>query len=334
MLLHSDFDLRPYNTFQLEARSAIGAVVTSEDELRQVFATARENGMRVRVLGGGSNVILGPGFEGITALMKIQGRRVVEKSSCRAVIEAAAGEDWSEFVQWSLAAGLAGLENLSGIPGTVGAAPVQNIGAYGIELADRFESLRAYDRQNGTFLTFDPRDCGFSYRHSVFKEHPGRFVIVSVRLSLPAEWSPALSYAGLTELAGDPGLSPGMVSRTVTAMRARKLPDWRQIGNAGSFFRNPVLTTDQADNFLRNHPEAPAFSQPDGSVRVSAAWLIERAGFKGYREGGTGVSQGHALVLVNHGGATQSSILTLAGKIKAGVRSRFGIDLIEEPEYA
>lgn len=333
MLLHPDFDLRPYNTFQLEARSAFGALVTDEHELREAFATATKRGLPVRVLGGGSNVVLSPEYEGITALMTMKGRGVVDRTADHVIVEAAAGEDWAQFVNWTLEAGLSGLENLSSIPGTVGAAPVQNIGAYGLELGGRFASLRAYDRKDCTFRSFSRSECGFGYRHSTFKDHPDRFVIVSVRLALPAQWRSILSYSGLKELADRPDLTPFLVSRTVTQLRAHKLPDWRRSGNAGSFFRNPVLSADQARSFRARHPEAPASNQPDGGIRLSAAWLIEHAGFKGYRDSGAGVSGRHALVIVNYGEATQSSILALAGKIKAGVGAQFGVSLVEEPVY-
>ena len=328
-----DLDLSVRNTLALKARSRFGLVIDSADMLPALFAHAAGQALPVRILGGGSNVVLAENFAGITALIDLKGRRVVEQTADQVVIEAAAGETWHDLVAWTVDQGLGGLENLALIPGTVGAAPVQNIGAYGAELADFFQSLDAYDRQAGTIVSFDRVACAFAYRDSVFKQHPDRYVVLSVRLALPRQWTANLRFAGLTDLADAPGLSPRMVMDRVVALRTSKLPDWRVNPNAGSFFQNPILPLDAAVPVLAEFPEAPNYPQANGLTKLSAGWLIEKSGLKGFRMGPVGMSERHALVVVNHGGATQADVAALAAHVKATVLKRFGVALHEEPIF-
>ena len=329
--LITDLDLGRSNTFGLAARSRFGAVVTTKDDLVAAYDYARENNLPVHVLGGGSNVILSPSFEGMTLLIALKGKTLLGQESGFNIVEAAAGENWHDFVAWTLDHDLPGLENLALIPGTVGASPVQNIGAYGIELADRFDGLTAFDTQALAFRTFSKADCRFAYRQSVFKAEPGRYIVTSVRFALPVQWSPVLNYAGFNALPAD--ASPRAIMDQVIALRQSKLPDPRQIGNVGSFFHNPVVTADVHAAVKAEVPTAPAYPQADGSMKLSAGWLIEQCGFKGAREGQVGVSDRHALVLVNHGGGTRAEIETLANRIKAAVSERFGIALTAEPVF-
>jgi len=328
-----DFDLSSRNTLALRARSRFGICVTEAGMLPALFETAAGMGLPLRILGGGSNVVLAPAFEGITALVALAGRRVVEEDGQAVLVEAAAGETWHDFVAWTIAQGFGGLENLAGIPGTAGAAPVQNIGAYGAELADLFDSLVAYDRQTGAERVFGPQDCAFAYRDSVFKHEPERHVVLSIRLRLPRRWTPNLGFAGLSELAEAAEITPKAVMARVLALRGSKLPDWRVDPNAGSFFQNPIVSAAEAEPVLREFPAAPNFAQPDGRLKLSAGWLIEKSGLKGFRMGKVGMSERHALVVVNHGGAEQADVAALAAHVKATVRARFGVQLHEEPVF-
>lgn len=328
-----DFDLTTRNTLALRARSRFGIEIETAEMLRPLLAHAAEKALPVRILGGGSNVVLAETFEGITALIALKGRHIVEETADHVIIEAAAGESWHDLVVWSVDQGLGGLENLALIPGTAGAAPVQNIGAYGAELADFLYALRAYDRQSGDIVSFDRADCAFAYRDSRFKQQPDRYVVLSVSLALPKHWSANLRFAGLSELAEMADLSPRMVMDRVIELRTSKLPDWRVNPNAGSFFQNPILQVENAVPVLGEFPDAPNYPQPDGRTKLSAGWLIEKSGLKGFRMGPVGISERHALVIVNHGGATQSDVATLASHVKATVKARFGVQLHEEPIF-
>jgi UDP-N-acetylmuramate dehydrogenase len=323
-----DFDLTGRNTLALRARSRLGVEITDAAQLPALFA----QGQPVRVLGGGSNVVLAPQFDGITALISTKGRQVIDDGDA-VIVEAAAGETWHDLVAFAVDQGLGGLENLALIPGTTGAAPVQNIGAYGAELADVLESLTAFDRQTGETVTFDRAACRFAYRHSVFKEQPDRYVVLTVRLRLPKRWTPNLGFAGLAELAEASEITPRLVMDRVIALRQSKLPDWRVTPNAGSFFQNPIMSLEEARPVLAEFANAPNFPQADGRTKLSAGWLIEKSGLKGFRMGKVGISDRHALVLVNHGGGEQSDIAALASHIKAEVSARFGVQLHEEPVF-
>lgn len=330
--LLADFDLSDRNTLALRARSRFGVTITDAAMLPLLFETAKAQALPVRILGGGSNVVLASAYDGITALIALKGKRIVSENDASIVIEAAAGETWHELVAWSVDQGLGGLENLALIPGTVGAAPVQNIGAYGAELADFLDSLNAYDRQAGVQVSFDRAACAFAYRDSLFKHEPERYVVLSVRLRLPRAWTPNLNFAGLSDLAGTE-ITPRIVMDRVIALRTSKLPDWRIDPNAGSFFQNPIVTTAEAAPVLAEFPTAPAFPQADGRLKLSAGWLIEKAGLKGFRMGPVGTSERHALVVVNHGGAEQADVAALAAYVKETVKARFGVQLHEEPVF-
>ena len=328
-----DFDLATRNTLALRASSRYGLEVDDARMLPALFEYAAGHGLPVRVLGGGSNVVLSEVFEGITALLTLSGRRIIEETEDCVLVEAAAGETWHDLVTWTVEQGFGGLENLALIPGTAGAAPVQNIGAYGAELADFFYSLDAYDRETGETLLFEKQACGFAYRDSVFKQKPNRYVVLTIRLSLPRQWTANLRFAGLTDLADVPDLSPRMVMDRVVALRTSKLPDWKVNPNAGSFFQNPIVPIEAAEPILAEFPAAPNYPQPDGLTKLSAGWLIEKSGLKGFRMGPVGMSERHALVVVNHGGATQSDVAALASHVKMAVKDRFGVLLHEEPIF-
>ena len=325
-----DFDLQSHNTLGLPARARFGTIVTHADQLAPLLEEASARSLPLRILGGGSNVVLRPYFDGVIALMGIAGREIIGRRGDHTLVRLGAGENWHSIVEWTIAQGLPGLENLAAIPGTIGAAPIQNIGAYGMELVERFDSLLAFDTLDNTMRQFNRADCEFSYRQSFFKRVPGRFIVTSVTLALPNDWRPNLNYPGLSEL--PEGADARTIMDQVVAVRASKLPDWRKTGNAGSFFHNPIVTADIAEAIAAEHPGAPRYPGGEGRIKLSAAWLIERSGFKGHRHGAAGVSPNHALVVVNNGGASQAEISDLAAEIVAGVRTRFGVQLVQEPE--
>lgn len=331
LALIPDFDLSAHNTLALRAHSRLGVSITEPGMVAEVLAASAAQGLPLRILGGGSNVVLAPEFDGITAVMAIRGRRIVETNERGVLVEAAAGETWHELVAWTVGQGLGGIENLALIPGTVGAAPVQNIGAYGVEVADVLESLVAYDRVTGAARTFLREECAFAYRDSLFKHEPDRYVVLSLRLLLPTPWVPNQNFAGLADIAGD--VTPHALMERVVALRNSKLPDWRVTPNAGSFFQNPIVSLAEAGQVLAEFPAAPAFPQADGRLKLSAGWLIEKSGLKGFRLGPVGMSERHALVLVNYGGAVAGDVQALAEHVKLTVRERFGVQLHEEPVF-
>ncbi|MCX5570829.1 UDP-N-acetylmuramate dehydrogenase [Kaistia nematophila] len=330
----TDYPLDACNSFGFHARSRYAVEIRSEADLVSALADPRLRNLPRRLLGGGSNIVLSADFDGVTLLMRSAGRRLVEAREDAWIVEAAAGETWHDFVRWTLAQGYPGLENLALIPGTVGAAPVQNIGAYGIELQDRFESLRAFDIETGEFVAFGGDDCAFAYRDSVFKHHPGRYVVTGVRFRLPRPWQPVLTYPDIAAIfANAADASPQAVFDEVVAVRGRKLPDPAVIGNAGSFFQNPIVAAAKHEALKADYPKLGGYPQPDGQVKLSAAWLVEQSGFKGIRLGHVGVYERHALILVNHGGGSAAEITTLATRIKDGVLEKFGVQLVEEPVF-
>ena len=326
--------LRALNSFGIDARAAL--LVRVDDAAD--FPAALEAGSRapsLRVLGGGSNVLFVGDFDGALIQVATRGRRVVGPPGPVTCVEAEAGEPWDAFVRWTLAQGLIGLENLSMIPGCVGASPIQNIGAYGVEMREVFDSLDALCLADGRQRTFGAAECRFGYRDSVFKQaEAGRWLITRVRFRLAREAALHTDYGDLRaelDRAGVVRPDAAAVASAVRAIRSRKLPDPAVIGNAGSFFKNPVLPGAEAHAVIARAPQMPAWPGDDGTVKLSAAWMIDRCGWKGVREGDAGVHAAHALVLVNHGHATGAQILALAERIRASVLETFGVALEPEP---
>jgi UDP-N-acetylmuramate dehydrogenase len=325
MTLTPDFDLTDRNTLGLPSMAQLGTLVTDGKEIAALAERARLAGLPLHVLGGGSNLVLRARLDAVVGVMASKGREVLGESDGHLLVKAQAGEDWAEFVRWTVAEGYWGLENLALIPGTVGAAPVQNIGAYGLELADRFHSLTAFDTETGEQRTLHRDELQFSYRQSLLKQVAGRYIVLDVTFALPAEWRANLSYAGLDTLPSD-AEAPAIFERVV-AIRTEKLPDWRRLGNAGSFFHNPIVPIEVAQAISGG----PRYPQPGGGMKLSAAWLIDACGLKGTREGGAGIYDKHALIIVNHGGATYRDVSTLAERVKRTVLDRFGVSLTQEP---
>ncbi|PLZ03248.1 UDP-N-acetylenolpyruvoylglucosamine reductase [Burkholderia sp. WAC0059] len=332
----ADYPLRAHNTFGFDVRARLACRLETEVDLRAAVRDPRARGQRTLVLGGGSNVVLTRDFDGLVLLVALRGRRLAREDEHAWYVEAAAGENWHDFVAWTLEQHMPGLENLALIPGTVGAAPVQNIGAYGLEMAERCASVRAVELASGKVTEFDAADCGFDYRDSVFKrEGSGRFAITSVTFRLPKRWTPRAGYADLARELEARGFADTPDARAVfdavVAVRRAKLPDPVQLGNAGSFFKNPVVDALQFDALLAREPQIVSYPQADGRVKLAAGWLIDRCGWKGRALRAAAVHDRQALVLVNRGGATGADVLELAQAIRSDVRTRFGVELEQEP---
>lgn len=329
---HEFYPLRRHNTFGFDVRARLAVHVRNEDDLVGALNDPRARGLPVVVLGGGSNVVLTGDIDALVLLMEIPGYRITSGSDV-ALVTAGAGENWNGLVNRTIADGLPGLENLALIPGTVGAAPIQNIGAYGVELCERFAGLRAYDRRTGAFVELEWARCAFGYRDSLFKrEGRDRYIITAVTLRLPTQWTPALAYAELArELAGVEAPTAAQVRDAVVAIRSRKLPDPAEIGNAGSFFKNPIVDADKRDALLAAHPSLVSYRQPDGAYKLAAGWLIDQCGFKGVSDGPVGVYDKQALVLVHRGGGSARDLLALAHRIEDAVQTRFGVRIEPEP---
>lgn len=337
-----DASLRAYNTFGLEAKARFLVHATSDADVLAGVALARARGLPLLVLGGGSNLLLTRDFPGVVLRMETRGRQVLssDAGTGEVCIEAAAGENWHDFVLYTLDQGYCGLENLSLIPGTVGAAPIQNIGAYGVELASAFDHLQALDLASGDVVRLDRAACRFGYRDSLFKrEGRGQYVILRVAFRLHTAGSagatPVTHYADVRDYLARQGIKhPGArdVSQAVIAIRQAKLPDPTVLGNAGSFFKNPLVTREQFDALKGTYPGLVGYAQPEGGVKLAAGWLIDAAGWKGRAQGGAQVYEKQALVLVNRGGATSLDVIRLAEAIRADIKSRFDVELEVEPE--
>lgn len=337
--IQSSIDLSPYSTFGFAQTAAHFTDVFSDDELQAAVALAGKMNWPILALGGGSNLIFAGDFSGIVIRQRNQ---LIEYRDCgetegkgSTVVTASAGVDWHHLVMDTVQRGIAGLENLSLIPGTVGAAPVQNIGAYGVELCDRFVSLRALHLPSGQWRTMHAADCEFAYRDSLFKRRQDEFIITEVSLKLGGRLAMDTHYQALADYLSrhhpDETPNPQLVSEAVCAIRRMKLPDPDVLPNAGSFFHNPIVTADHHARLLAAFPELVAYPQVDGQYKLAAGWLIERLGYKGYRRDGVGVHEQQALVLVKHQQTPADALLKLAERIQEHVKEVFGVSLIIEP---
>lgn len=316
------------NTLRVPAMARWLAEVRDAESLGELLARPEAQGP-VLVLGEGSNLLLTRDFDGLVIHIDQRGIEILADGSLRV----GAGENWHALVRWTLGRGYCGFENLALIPGTVGAAPVQNIGAYGTELDEFVVAVHAWDRDRGAPVVIGREACGFAYRDSVFKRQPERWVVTHVEFNLPTQRPLVLDYAGVREELAALGCETPThtdVASAVERLRRRKLPDPAQIGNAGSFFKNPVVTRAVAEMLARQYPEMPRWASGH-AAKLSAAWLLEQCGFKGYRDGDAGFSARHALVLVNHGGASGAALWALAQRAQAEVEHKFGVRLEPEP---
>ncbi len=350
MLVEKNVPLQLYNTFHIVAKAYALVRVTSVADVARILADPQLAAEPKFVLGGGSNIVLTGDVKPLVLKVEVMGKRLLRETAKGFVVEAGAGENWHDLVAWTLAQGYLGLENLALIPGTVGASPVQNIGAYGVELQDRFESLDAVDLTTGRVFTLDARQCGFGYRDSVFKHAAataqlegqpvagfglkGRALITHVRFFLPKPWKPVLGYADLQKKQQEHGVrepSAAQIFDWVCAIRSAKLPDPSVLGNAGSFFKNPTVTPEQCADIIQREPKIVHYPLADGAFKLAAGWLIDACGWKGRGVGNAAVYERQALVLVNRGQATGGEVMTLARAIQTSVYERFGIMLEPEP---
>jgi len=333
-LLPEPCNLTPFNTFGLSSQTQTCVTLTSLSQLDALSELASQYDSLL-VLGGGSNMVLPAQVPGLVVRVALRGLQLAEMHDDAWIIEVGAGETWHDVVSACIAQGWNGLENLALIPGTAGAAPVQNIGAYGVELANRFDSLQAWHLPTRRLVRMTIDDCRFAYRDSVFKHaQPGEWLITSVRLRLPRPWHPVLDYPDLqrdAELAAGGQPTAQAIFDAVCRIRRTKLPDPAVIGNAGSFFKNPLISADVRNDLLTRFPGLVSYAQADSRYKLAAGWLIDQCGWKGKTLGRAGVHDRQALVLVNKGGANAQDIMSLAQAIQGDVQARYGVTLEPEP---
>ena len=333
MQIISDFSLKTHNTFGIDAQAASFVSVTSIEELRTVLSEHKNEAKLI--LGGGSNMLLTKNVDKLVIHVNLKGKEIVQENEDFVWVKAAAGENWHEFVIWCIDQNFGGIENMSLIPGNVGSAPIQNIGAYGVELKDTFDSCEALLLDSLTLKSFAKTDCNFGYRESVFKQDlKDQCVIVSVTLKLTKKNHVLHTQYGSIgdEMAKNNIENPTIkdISNTVIAIRKSKLPDPKELGNSGSFFKNPVVPKSLYDQVALQYPNMPSYKVSETEVKVPAGWLIEQAGYKGKRIGDAGVHKNQALVLVNYGNATGSEILDLAHEVQHAIFEKFGISIETE----
>ncbi|HET9031455.1 MAG TPA: UDP-N-acetylmuramate dehydrogenase [Dokdonella sp.] len=322
------------NTFRVPARANLLVDVRKTDALAELFGFAMIRNGPLLVLGEGSNILFTRDWPGVVLSMAALGINILEDDGNAVRVRVEAGENWNDFVRWSLARGLRGLENLILIPGTVGAAPIQNIGAYGTEVREFIDVVEAWDRQSDQLIRLNNAECAFAYRDSLFKHERDRYIVTAVEFLLPRQRELQIDYAGVREELDSLGVdipTASSVAEAISRLRTRKLPNPAVVGNAGSFFKNPLVEQELADRLRRENPSMPAWKSEDSLTKLSAAWLIESCNFKGLQQGHAAVSEQHALVLINRGKATGSEIWSLAECIRKAVLERFGVLLEPEP---
>lgn len=333
-LCRQDVNLSPYNTLGVEAKAKRFISIRTEEQIQEIANDARLQKLPHCILGGGSNVLFVDDYEGLVLHVAITGREIIREDDQHVWLKIGAGENWHETVLFCVERGWGGVENLSLIPGTAGAAPIQNIGAYGVELVDVFSSLEALSLQSGHKKIFTSEECKFGYRNSIFKnELRGKYIVTRVTLRLDKKPQLNTSYGAIQSRLDDKGIAnPTLkdISDIVIEIRSSKLPDPKALGNAGSFFKNPIISAEKFAEMKEDHPHIPGYPQGDDRVKVPAGWLIEQAGWKGKVIGHAGTYKQQALVIVNHGGATGREILSLSQKIRASVAKMFDIELAPE----
>ena len=322
--------LRTRNSFGVDQQAARLVEFETPEDLRTLFAAGIPE--KWTVLAGGNNILFTRDYDGVLLTPVARGITLLSDDGDEVRVRADAGVEWDDLVEWAVGRGLWGIENLSLIPGKAGAAPVQNIGAYGCEAKDAIRRVEMYCVETGAMLTLDAAHCGFGYRESVFKHDlKGRAIITAVEIALMHTPRPRLGYGDVErEVEARGGATLRNIREAICAIRRAKLPDPAVLGNAGSFFKNPVVGAAAAERLLAEYPDMPHYPAPEGRVKLAAGWLIDRAGMKGYREGSVGVHERQALVLVNHGGATGGEVIAFAHEVQERVREKFGIEIDTE----
>ncbi len=333
-MIKSDVSLKQFNTFGIDVAAHFFAEAQNEDQVRSIIQTKEFLSNSNLILGGGSNVLFTKDFDGIVLRNAIQGIEVVKETNDYVLVKAGGGVVWHEFVLYCINQGWYGVENLSLIPGSVGASPMQNIGAYGVEIKEVFHELEAINLKTGEIDYFDNSDCEFGYRESVFKnKHKGEYLISRVTYKLKKKADFKISYGAIEkqlEAMGIQELSVKSVSDAVIAIRQSKLPDPKEIGNSGSFFKNPIVTKSLFDKVKSEYPDLVAYPAGENEMKLAAGWLIDQAGWKGKTIGNYGVHKNQALVLVNYGGATGKQIYDLSEEILISIKEKFGVQLERE----
>jgi len=325
--------LKHRNSFGLNSTAEFAYEISSADQLPALMKELSDKKLAWRSLGGGSNVILPNSLPGAILLINILGQKIINSDEQSTWLAVGAGVNWHELVAWTLEQNLPGFENLALIPGTVGAAPIQNIGAYGVEVGEYIDSIEAFDAKNNAFVTISQAACQFAYRDSYFKQNPNRFIVTKVIFKIPKTWQARLQYADLAKQFADANSAPSakQIFNAVCAIRSKKLPDPKVIGNAGSFFQNPIVDSQQYEQLITQFPNIVSYPDVTGKRKLAAGWLIDQCGFKGKRIGAVGVYEKQALVLIHHGGGTSTDILNLAKQIQDEVLKRFAVQLEIEP---
>ncbi|TYP94969.1 UDP-N-acetylmuramate dehydrogenase [Fodinibius salinus] len=333
-LVETDVNLKPFNTLNISARARYFASIENTDQLKKILNHPGSFGLSIRIIGGGSNILFADDYDGLVLHIDIKGREVIDETEEHVWLKVGAGENWHQTVRYCIDKGWGGIENLSLIPGTVGAAPIQNIGAYGVELAEVFEWLEGMDIEGRATRRYEREFCEFGYRDSIFKgELKGIVIVTQVVLKLSKDPELNTSYGSIQSELKDRGITDPTIediSDIIIDIRNSKLPDPNTLGNAGSFFKNPIVDEARYQKITEQYPDAPGYPMEDGKVKVPAGWLIEEAGWKGKVVGNTGTYKQQALVIVNHGGATGDEILQLADDIQQSVEDLFGIALVPE----
>ena len=331
--LTPNLGLKHRNSFGLNSTAELAYEITHADQLPVLIKELGDKKLLWRALGGGSNVVLPESLPGATLLINILGHEILKADDNNSWISVGAGVNWHDFVSWTLENNLPGFENLALIPGTVGAAPIQNIGAYGVEIGEYIDNIEAFDSAIHAFVTLPQVACQFAYRDSYFKQNPNRFIVTKVVFKIPRAWQARLQYADLAKqfTASNTNPSAKQIFDAVCTIRSNKLPDPKVIGNAGSFFQNPIVSTKQYEQLSEQFPNLVSYPDSNGKRKLAAGWLIDQCGFKGKRIGPVGVYEKQALVLVNLGGGTSTDILNLAKNIQEEVLGKFGVQLEIEP---
>lgn len=336
MEIKSNVSLKDYTTMRLGGDARFMATVSSIDDVKSIYADAKRQGLPIFILGGGSNVIAkDEGYDGIVVLNRIKGFEVISEDEATATIKIGAGEIWDEVVEKTVKMELSGIEAMSAIPGTAGAAPVQNVGAYGQEISDTLISLEAYDSVTDEVVTLSSEDCGFSYRHSIFRgEQAGRYCILNITLRLFYQEPSPPFYAALQQYLDDSyitSFTPEIIRNAVIEIRSEKLPDPKEKPNSGSFFKNAIVEGWQLEEIQKDYPEMPFFSMSDGSFKIPSGWLIEQSGVKGMTFNGVRVSDKNALVLINDSAKNYADLSAARREVRQAVYDKFRIELAQEP---